>query len=193
LPPAFLVDENNKPTHSWQALVMPYLSYAPWRSYYKLTEPWNGPNNRQNFKGFFIDFLCPNSKNPEQGIVDYVAVTGPDTLWPGKDRIKTKGDRDAILLIELPGSDLEGLDPRCLTVDEFIEKIKSPTGRGIRTMHAKGLAYVTLGGEVRWLPPDTDPESLRKRFARDPACEVIPATEKMRDVERWDDPNYQGK
>jgi hypothetical protein len=60
-------------------------------------------------------------------------------------------------------------------------------------MHAKGLAYVTLGGEVRWLPPDTDPESLRKRFARDPACEVIPATEKMRDVERWDDPNYQGK
>jgi hypothetical protein len=63
---------------------------------------------------------------------------------------------------------------------------KAPSGKGIRTIHPKGLAYVTVGGEVRWFPPDTEPETIRLLLARDPKCKVIPAEEKIRDVENWD-------
>jgi hypothetical protein len=190
LPPAYLVDEDGKPLHSWETLVMPYYSYPMWPSCYSLREPWDGPNNRQAPRHFINLYQCPSGEHTSQEIIDFVAVVGPETLWPGKDRVKLPkqgdGNQDTILLIELPDSDIRGLEPRCPTVDEFLEKIKSPTGKGIRTIHAKGLAYVTVGGEVRWFPPDTDPESIRKLFVRDPACKVLPAVETRRYLENWE-------
>ena len=64
-------------------------------------------------------------------------------------------------------------------------KIKSPTGKGIRCIHPKGLAYVTVGDEVRWFPPDTDPETIRRLLKRDPKCKVVPPDEKMQFLEHW--------
>ncbi|MBN1395156.1 MAG: hypothetical protein JW959_09045 [Pirellulales bacterium] len=121
--------------------------------------------------------------------VDYVAVVGPDTMWPGRERVKlpTEGEsnQDTILLIEMPDSDYSALEPRSPTVEKFMAKIKLPTGRGIRCIHPKGLAYVTVGGEVRWFPPDTDPETVRRLLKRNPDCKVISADEKMEIIERW--------
>ncbi|MBN1395157.1 MAG: DUF1559 domain-containing protein [Pirellulales bacterium] len=39
LPPAYLCDEKGNPIHSWQSLVMPYLSYYSWQQAYNLKEP----------------------------------------------------------------------------------------------------------------------------------------------------------
>jgi hypothetical protein len=110
-------------------------------------------------------------------------------MWPGRHRVvlPPKGGKGEgrILLIEMPDSDYRCLDPHSPTVEEFMAKIKSPTGKGIRCIHHRGLAYLTVGGEVDRFPPDTDPETIRKLLKRDPSCEVIPAKVKLKAVERW--------
>jgi hypothetical protein len=189
LPPAYLCDENGKPTHSWRTLTAPYMSHYHWRGQYSLKEPWDGPNNRKLFVASFDEHRCPSVDidNRSRQTVDYVAVAGPDTMWPGADRVPLgAGNQDTILLIEMPDSDCRCLDPRCPTVEEFMTKIKSPTGKGIRCIHPKGLAYLTARGEVRWFPPNTDSETVRKLLKRDPSYTVIPAKEKIKIVEGWE-------
>jgi hypothetical protein len=190
LPPAWLCDENGKPMHSWQALAMPYLGYYSWAKDYSLREPWDGPTNRQWQKYPFDLLHCPSARGEAHSAVDYVAVVGPDTMWPGRDRVKlpekAEGGQDTILVIEMPDSDYRALEPRSPTVDEFMAKIKSPTGKGIRTIHPKGLAYVTVGGDVRRFPPDTEPDTIRQLLTRDPKCKVIPAEQKIGIVENWE-------
>jgi hypothetical protein len=136
------------------------------------------------------DFNVHLSGRP-RATVDYVAVVGPDTMWPGRERVTLPsddhGNRDTILLIEMPDSDYNSLEPRSPTVEEFLEKIKSPTGKGIRCIHSKGLAYVTVGGDVRWFPPDTDPETIRRLFKRASNCKVVSPDKTMHVIEHWED------
>ena len=197
-PPACIKDENDKPLHSWQSLVKPYIGYYSWRRTYDIREPWDGPNNAKLHTLQDYGFQCPSvdMNKTERVTVDYVAVVGPDTMWPGVDRVKLPeggGNRDTILLIEMPGSDYTAFEPRSPTVDEFMEKIKSPTGKGIRCIHSKGLAYVTVGGDVRWFPPDTDPEAIRHLLKRDPSCKVISPNEKIKIIEHWKQGENEGK
>jgi hypothetical protein len=191
LPPAYLCDKQGRPVHSWRALIMQSMGYYGWRGGYSLKEPWDGPTNRKWLSHPFLESQCPSVGYQLRSTEDYVAVVGPDTMWPGRERVafskEGAGNQDVILLIELPDSDYRCLEPRFPTVDEFIERIKSPTGKGIRCIHPKGLAYVTVGGEVRWFPPDTDPETIRRLFKRDPGCRVIPPEEKIPIVEKWEE------
>jgi len=191
LPPAYLCDEKGKPIHSWQSIVKPYLGYYSWRKVYSMKEPWDGLNNRKLRSHPDHGFQCPSIGNQSRLSIDYVSVVGPDTMWPGRERVKLpsgkEGSRDAILLIEMPDSDYGCLEPRFPTVEEFLEKIKSPTGKGIRCIHPKGLAYVTVGGDVRWFPPDTNPETIRQLLKRDPNCRVVSLNGMMPLIEHWED------
>jgi Protein of unknown function (DUF1559) len=197
LPPAYLCDEKGKPIHSWQTLLAPYMGHYSWRNRngYSLKEPWDGPNNSRVLSRPFRECQCASVDvdNPSRMTVDYVAVVGPDTMWPGRDRVTLGGNKDKILLIEMPDSDYRCLEPRSPTVEEFMAKIKSPTGKGIRCIHPNGLAYLTVGGEVDRFPPDTDPETIRKLLKRDPNCKVIPAQEKIQIVEGWEQNENESK
>jgi hypothetical protein len=197
LPPAYLRDEHGKPMHSWQSIVKPYLGYYSWRAQYSMKEPWNGPNNKQ--LGSYRDspFQCSSMERDRGCASDYVAVVGPDTMWPGAERVRLPSldadDQDTILLIEMPDSDYSSLEPRSPTVEEFLERVKSPDGKGIRCLHRKGLAYLTVGGEVRWFPPETDPKAIRRLLARDPRCEVVPLDKMMPGIENWEELSRAGK
>jgi len=175
-------------------LLAPYVGHYSWRRTYSLKEPWDGPNNSKCHPQSFSEFQCPSVDDPSQVTVDYVAVVGPDTMWPGHDRVGLhSGNPDTILLIEMPDSDYRCLEPRFPSVEEFMAKIKSPTGKGIRCIHPRGLAYLTIRGEVRWFPPDTDPETFRRLLKRNPNCEVIPAQEKIPIVEGWEQSENDSK
>ena len=108
LPPAYLCDDKGKPIDSWQTLVAPYKGHYRWRGNYSLKEPWDGPNNRKALSWVFDELRCPNATGRDRSplTVDYVAVIGPDTMWPGRDRVNlVGGGQDTILLIEMADSD----------------------------------------------------------------------------------------
>jgi hypothetical protein len=195
LPPAYLCDQKGKPIHSWHTLLFPFLGHYGWRGCYMLTEPWDGPNNRRAISYTSTEFQCRSAGDSSRLTTDYVAVVGPDTMWPGSNRVvlSSSGNRDTILLIEMPDSDYRCLEPRFPTVDEFLAKIKSPTGHGIRSIHPKGLAYLTVGGDVRWFPPDTDIETIRRLLKRDPNCTVLSPKQPMEIIEHWEQSADEGK
>jgi hypothetical protein len=187
LPPAYLCDEKGKPIHSWRALLMPFIGAYSWRRTYSLKEPWDGPNNAKLGLRACSGFQCRSRRDSSWSTVDYVAVVGPDTMWPGRERVGMAGNKDTILLIEMPDSDYRFLEPRSPTVEEFMAKITSPTGKGIRSIHPRGLAYVTVGGDVDWFPPDTDPQTIRKRLKRDPKSTIFPPEDIKKTIEEWEE------
>jgi hypothetical protein len=189
-PPAVLYDENGKAAHTWRVFMIPFwldYEFGDGRPLHDFSQAWNSSKNQMFDKSCNDLFKCPSDRNQDKPFTNYVAVVGEDTMWPPNARIKFNGRRNShsetILLIELPDSSIHWMEPRDPTVEEFMEKIKSPIGKGIRCIHPHGLNYVTVGGEFRSFPPDTDPETIRRLLKRDPKCQVI--TDQSEVINRW--------
>jgi hypothetical protein len=178
-PPAYLCDRAGKPVNSWRTEVIPsfWYNFRPGRDDYpggegyNYTEPWNGPKNI----GMHLDrtrcweFQCPSDRNNEPAVTDYVAVVGPNTMWPGCTAAKPAvdgSDNDKILVIEVIHSDILWMEPRDLTLEQALDAIQPQTGMGIGSHHRDGIHYVTVGGAVRTLPRNVDRESLRRLLVR---------------------------
>src|SRR5262249_28110992 len=49
LPPAYTVDANGKPLHSWRTLILPFLEEEKLYESIDLSKPWNDPANAKAF------------------------------------------------------------------------------------------------------------------------------------------------
>lgn len=180
-PPAYLCDKAGKPVNSWRAEVIPtfWYNFRPGRDDYAggegydYTEPWNGPKNiklRLDKKRCEV-FRCPSDGSQAAAITDYVAVIGPNTMWPGCTPAKEAADgsdRDKILVIEVVRSDILWMEPRDMTLEQALDAIQRTEGIGIGSHHSEGIHYLTVGGAVRTLDRNIDRESLRKLLVRAP-------------------------
>ena len=121
---------------------------SSFRGRYRLDEPWDGPHNRKLLAaGNRTLFSCPSDHGSAvTSKTSYVAVAGDDTLWSGDNRRTPKDFRNLpsnkILLIERPGSDIDWLEPRDLTVEQALRLFAQPGGES-RSPHAGGLGYVS--------------------------------------------------
>jgi hypothetical protein len=171
-PPAYLCDKTGKPVNSWRTRIVPgVLSYNFPRAY-DFTKPWDGPENSRLFprKMWLHCFQCPSAGSEEPAITNYVAVVGPNTMWPGCTAAKQAAgwsDKDKILVIEVVNSDILWMEPRDLTLDQALDAICPKMGVGIGSRHRDGIHYVTVLGAVRALDPNIDRESLRRLLVRD--------------------------
>ena len=130
LPPAFTVDANGAPLHSWRVLILPYLGEAERELYGKLRldEPWDSEANRafhaqapEVFRGAADPELAP-------GETLFSVLLGEDGLFDASGQGKNLDE-----LRKLPNRDIsnqymiaERADPICwmkpdaeLTIDEF--------------------------------------------------------------------------
>ena len=104
-PPAYIVDKNGRPAHSWRVLILPYLEGQTLYQQYNFNEPWDGPNNKKLLAGRPpMCFVCPSDGNIRisgTACTSYAAVVGADAAWPGKTSGKPTGDpSQTILLVE---------------------------------------------------------------------------------------------
>ena len=83
-PPAYVVDANGNPMHSWRAILLPYIDDPSPK--YDLSEPWNSAKNSQLVSSWTL-FSCPSNPQPPK-FTSYLAVVGPNTAWPGKKPLK---------------------------------------------------------------------------------------------------------
>jgi prepilin-type processing-associated H-X9-DG protein len=171
-PPAFVADQTGNPMHSWRVLILPFLgdqrlerAYAQ----YHFNEPWNGPNNRQ--VADVIDsarinpFACPSSISHRE--TNYVAVVGPETVWPGpkataSDEV-TDGTSNTILIVEIADSGMRWMEPRDLTFEQASQDINSSSIKfSLSSNHAGGANTLFCDGSVRFLKDDIPSNLLRK-------------------------------
>lgn len=80
LPPAFSVDKDGKPLHSWRVLLLPYIEQSELYEKIRLDEPWDSEHNKQFHAVDIPFFRCP-SKGSKPGQCDYSVIVGDETVF----------------------------------------------------------------------------------------------------------------
>ncbi len=189
MPPAYLVDANGKPAHSWRVLIVPFLEQSDFYDVYTLEESWDGPSNRRlvlgqpvpytNFRsgtrevGFppFRCFVCPHCGDRRRDRhTNYVVVVGPETAFPGAMAIQLTdipdGAENTILVVEIENSDIHWLEPRDLEFDRMSFKINHKSQPSIGSRHPSGPAVVFADGTVARISKSMPPNTLRALLTR---------------------------
>ncbi len=144
LPPAYVVDANGKPMHSWRVLILPFMDGNDLYKKYRFDEPWNSPHNSQlQYDHPRRQYCCPGCPDPDQSVfTNYVVIVGPDTPFPGATSTRTgdfdDGEANTILIAEINNSDIHWMEPRDLSFETMSFRINDPNRPGISSPHPKG-------------------------------------------------------
>ncbi len=177
-PPAYTVDENGRPLHSWRVLILPCLGYKECNELYekiRLEEPWNSEYNRQFHQVKIPVFSCPAAKwkgietriLPRLEIPEschYSVVIGKETIFPGAESTKipdiTDGTSNTILVAErlLP---ICWMDPEHEILLDAASKGVNRNFYGIGSPHRGGANVVLADGSVRYLSERESPKNFR--------------------------------
>jgi hypothetical protein len=191
-PPAYTVDENGKPLHSWRVLLLPYLDGRELYDKIRLDEPWDSEYNQQ-FHGIQPKwYQCQASirnaiilssqvrfnvftKNHDvihTGNSDFSVVIGEETVFPGSGKTVsyadiTDGSANTILIVErmIP---VNWMDPHNEIRFEVASKRINRHPLGIGSRHSFGWVLVGLAdGRIQALLPSTDIKPLLTKSAGD--------------------------
>ncbi|MFO0959560.1 MAG: DUF1559 domain-containing protein [Isosphaeraceae bacterium] len=157
-PPAYTVDADGKPLHSWRTLILPYLDNAPLYEDIDLKKPWDDEVNARFLETPIGIYRCPNLGASGRNKTTYLAITAPDG-WaqPGKRRrIEefTDGLSETLLVIEV---DEASAVPWGAPIDADTATI---LGRGPNPPHGR-IHAVFADGSVKSLNPGLSAETLR--------------------------------
>lgn len=178
-PPAYVADENGKPMHSWRVLILPYIEKNDLYDAYDFNEAWDGPNNAKLAQTPLRLFRCPSESNVAP-LTNYVAVVGPNTMWPGAEGVSPDdipdGAAETILLIEWPDSDIHWMEPRDVSFEELCGATGSKSRRGLHGAHDVGdmwfhhsvpiIHAAMADGSVRRLPANISAEQFAALLTR---------------------------
>ena len=123
-PPAFTVDAEGRPLHSWRVLLLPYLGEKELYAQIRLDEPWESEWNRKQHENCPEVYRCPAAETctadqlriklipgieqpedpticaPKAGETNYTVLVGPHTLFDGsgvgRNPEKTGEEKDAL-------------------------------------------------------------------------------------------------
>lgn len=108
LPPAYTVDGNGKPLHSWRALLLPYLKQQALFDQIDFTKSWDDPANAEARKAMAPVFVCPSRRKLTAGHTTYMVVVAPDSCFPGSEprtlKEITDGPSNTLLVVEVCAS-----------------------------------------------------------------------------------------
>ena len=120
-PPAYVVNDQGRRLHSWRVLLLPFLGHAELYRQYRFDEPWDSTHNRQLLDQMPAVYGCPADKKRPTGTTNYVAIVGPQTVWPEHCAISIAQieDGNTILLTETVDVGIAWLEPRDLSYDDL--------------------------------------------------------------------------
>ena len=164
LPPLYLRDTLGNPSHSWRALILPYLG-SPFPSgistQLNLSQPWNSDYNRS-----LLDNVPPRgwvwfALNSEQITLPVsthiLAYLGGESIWEagtGLPKGRITEHPDAVLLVWIPRGNLHPLQPGDITEEEVRKRVEkgeqvlfiaagSSSSTGMVTIERGKLAFLT--------------------------------------------------
>ena len=150
-PPAYTVDADGKPLHSWRTLILPYMEQKALYDKIDLTKPWDDPANAEVFKLNNIEaYRCPSELGPATHTTYLAVVTSNSCLRPGGSArlsdIKD-GTSGTLMVTEV---DSEHAVPWMAPADAD-ESLFLAIGSTSKLVHAGGMHALHADGAVRFL------------------------------------------
>lgn len=166
-PPAYTVDADGKPLHSWRTLILPYMDQKALYDKIDLTKPWDDPTNAEVFKLYHTDsYRCPSESGPVTHTTYLAVVTSNSCLRPGESArlsdIKD-GTSNTLIVTEV---DSEHAVPWMAPIDadESLFLAISPTSK---LVHTGGVQAAFADGTVRFLNTSIPTEIRRALISID--------------------------
>jgi hypothetical protein len=187
-PPAYTVDRDGKPLHSWRVLLLPFIGETDLYASCALSEPWNSRKNSDLARFVPETYRCPADGGAGEGWTSYVAVVGPHAAWREDKILKESDIADSIartlMLVEVADSGINWMEPRDLAFGDALAGV-TPNGKqaaklGISSHHASVVNCVFGNGSIHCLVREIDPAMLRALLTAD-------GGEDVSDFSRWED------
>jgi prepilin-type processing-associated H-X9-DG protein len=151
LPPAYTVDADGRPLHSWRTLILPYIEQRALYDTIDLSKPWDDPANQAAFQLMMSAYRCPSVDCPPNH-TSYFAVLDPiGCFLPTEPRkwSDIPGAADTVLLVMEVGE--THAVPWMSPTDAIEPWLRSPETPN-RTPHPGGAQAAFLDGSVQFLP-----------------------------------------
>lgn len=180
-PPAYVVDTDGRPMHSWRVLILPYLDQQELYERYDFTQPWDGPDNSKLAEEFPIPtaYRCASdthddAMSPQN--TSYLAIVGPHSCWPGSEPVSldqiTDDTAETLQVVESSNSGIHWMEPRDLDVSQMALTINPEAGQGIQSPHEAGAHVLFADGHAWFLSDELDREAVRRLIERDDGARV---------------------
>lgn len=161
-PPAYTVDANGKPLHSWRTLILPYIGQEGLYRQIDLDEPWDSPKNQAFNKIQLPNYHCASDPNAVD--CSYVAIVGPNSVFQGPTATQipmiTDGTSNTIMIVEVRGNHKSWMEPADLDATTMQYKVNAgSTDPG--SFHPGGMNASYADGSVRFLSQSMDPAVFR--------------------------------
>jgi prepilin-type processing-associated H-X9-DG protein len=160
LPPAYTVDENGRPLHSWRTLILPYLELESLYQTIDLSKPWYDPANAKAHETFVSVFRCPEAVGP-QNTTTYLAIVAPNGCFIPRESRRlaeiTDAHESTLMVIE---AGEENAVPWMAPADAD-ESLVMSLGPTAKLHHAGGMNACFVDGTVRFLKAST-PADVRR-------------------------------
>ncbi|MGL6077057.1 MAG: DUF1559 domain-containing protein [Fimbriiglobus sp.] len=166
-PPPYVLGPDGTPWHSWRVLILPYLSDNDLYEQYDMNQPWNSEHNLKLLPKIPNTYVSYSRRDGKRTATSYLAVVGPDTVWPGDRKIKTEdvfdGSSVTIQIVENEGLNIPWTEPRDLNFADMPFTLNHP--QGINSPY-KAPAVTRVDGSVLRLDPKMPANVLRALLTR---------------------------
>ena len=160
LPPAYTVDADGKPLHSWRTLILPYIEQKALYDQIDLSKPWDDPANMAAHDAISKVYCCPSADLPKGKTTYLAAVAAGGCFRPSHPpSLADVTDNKSLTLqvIEVPDDHaVHWMSPQ--DIDEaLLAKLTGP----VNSSHPNGALAVFADGHTQMLRHDLKPETLR--------------------------------
>lgn len=153
LPPAYTVDENGTPLHSWRVLILPYLGEDALYRQINLEEPWDSPENLAITQSYIPPiYRCPSTAGTGTH-TSYLGVGGPNGIFYGSEprtmQNITDGLSRTISVVETDRTDVHWARP-----------VDWDASQPLSGNHPNGANVGFADGHVNFISNSIDPATL---------------------------------
>ena len=160
LPPAWIVDADGKPLHSWRTLILPFIGEQRLYETIDLSKAWNDPANAEAYKTGVHVFRCPMATCPENHTtyLASVATNGCFRLTEPRHFSEiSDGLSNTLMVIEVPAEQ----SVHWMSPVDADESLVMGLGAQSKLTHNGGMNAALCDGSVRFLRADT-PAATRR-------------------------------
>jgi len=159
-PPAYTVDSEGNPLHSWRTLLLPYADQRALYDQIDFSKPWNDPVNAEAFKSYVRVYSCPSADH-YTNLTTYLAIVSPNSFFRAAELRNfdevTDNPGDTLMLIDMSK---DRAVPWMSPLDTDEQSVLD-LGSKRKTSHPGGTNVAWVDGSVGFLDTSTSASERR--------------------------------